>query len=63
MNTEKIKQLIENSKLSKHQIAEKTGVNHSVIYRLCSGETKEIKITTAFKLADVLGVDVNEFRR
>lgn len=62
MNTKKIKELIDNSKLTRHQIAQRVGVNHSVIYKIYDGTTKEIKISTAFKLADALGVDINEFR-
>lgn len=62
MNTKKIKELMDNAELTRHQIAQKVGVNHSVIYKIYNGSTKEIKISTAFKLADALGVDINEFR-
>lgn len=63
MNNKKIVQLIDESPLSRNQIAKAVGVNHSVINRIYSGETKDMKMSTAFKLADVLGVDVNEFRK
>lgn len=62
MNTKLIKTLMDKSELSRHQLAQKVGVNHSVIYRIYSGKTTEIKLSTAFKLADALGVDINEFR-
>lgn len=32
------------------------------LYRLLSGEREDVLLSTAFKLADVLGVDFNEFR-
>lgn len=32
------------------------------LYRFLSGKRKEVYLSTAFNLADTLGVDVNEFR-
>lgn len=32
------------------------------LYRLLSEKHKDVTLTTAFKLAEALGVDINEFR-
>ena len=63
INIKKIIQLINNDSRSLYQIAKDAGIDYALIHRIMSGKTKKnIWLDTAFKLADALGVDVNEFR-
>lgn len=48
--------------LNAYQLSKRTGLNHVTIGRLIHGEGKTMYLSTAFKLADVLGIDINEFR-
>lgn len=46
-----------------YQLAKDAGVDYALIHRLVNGKVKKnIWLDTAFKLADALGVDINEFR-
>lgn len=56
-------ELLKNDGRSMYQIAKEVGINPSSMSRIFRGEQKSLNLTTAFKLADVLGVDVNEFRK
>lgn len=62
MNKEKLKQLIEQSGKTIHQIQEAAGMSSGSVYKLLSGKSKDVELKRAFKLADALGVDINEFR-
>lgn len=57
-----IKQKIINSGLTKRQVALKAGINVQNLYNFLNGRLKSMDVNTAFKLADALGVDINEFR-
>ena len=60
---EKIKTLIGKDERSLYRLAKDAGVDYALLHRLVSGKVKKnIWLDTAFKLADALGVDVNEFR-
>ena len=60
----KIQQLISEDPRSLYQIAKDADLDYALIHRLIKGKVKKnIWLGTAFKLADVLGVDVNEFRK
>lgn len=61
MDKEKLRLLIKNSQKSINSIQEETGMKSGALYRLLSGEREDVLLSTAFKLADVLGIDVNEF--
>lgn len=63
LDREKIRTLIKRSKLSKRQIAIKAGINVHNLYKYFNGDLKGMNADTAFKLADALGVDINEFRK
>ena len=61
---DKIKSLIIKDGRSLYAIAKEADLDYSLIHNICSGRTKKtIRLDTAFKLADGLGVDVNEFRK
>lgn len=62
MNKEKLKQLIKQSGKSINAIQVEADMKAGALYRLLSGKHKDVTLTTAFKLADALGVDINEFR-
>lgn len=57
-----IKQKIINSGLTKRQVALKAGINVQNLYNFLNGRLKSMDVNTAFKLADALDVDINEFR-
>ena len=59
---EVIKNLIDKSGSTKRQIALKAGIKSQNLYNFLNGKLKSMDVNTAFKLADALGVDINEFR-
>lgn len=59
----KIKQLIKESGKSTRQICIEAGFDTGAMSRIINGKNKDIKLSNAFKLADALGVDINEFRK
>ncbi|AXY24934.1 hypothetical protein CL176_02220 [Suicoccus acidiformans] len=63
LNNKVVQHLVSETGLSINKLAKSIGVDHSTIIRLCNGESKDMKLSTAFKLADALGVDINEFRK
>lgn len=62
MNREIIKNLIKNTGLTKRQIALKANISPQNLYNFLNGKLSSMDVNTAFKLADALGVDINEFR-
>lgn len=62
LNREIIKKLIKNTGLTKRQIALKANISPQNLYNFLNGKLKSMDVNTAFKLADALGVDINEFR-
>lgn len=62
MNVKKLNELVEQSGKTIRQIQIEAGLNSGQLYRILSGVTKDITLTTAFKLADALKCDVNDFR-
>lgn len=59
----KIQQLIGEDPRSLYQIAKDADLDYALLHRLIKGKVKKnIWLETAFKLADALGVDINEFR-
>lgn len=63
MDKEKLKALVDQSGKTIRRIQIEAGLNSGQLYRILSGVNKDITLSTAFKLADALGVDVNEFRK
>lgn len=58
----KIAELLDKSNMKPYTLSRKAGVDAAMVYRLIEGSQKDIMLSTAFKIADALGVDVNEFR-
>lgn len=58
----KFREIVNKSNLTPRQIALKAGVTHPTVYNWMNGKAVNPTLKTAFKLADALGVDVNEFR-
>jgi len=50
------------SGLSRFELSKRTGVAYSVIHRFMA-EERDLKLTTASKLADVLGLELRPARR
>lgn len=63
MNIKKLNELVEQSGKTIRQIQIEADLNSGQLYRILSGVTKDITLTTAFKIADALEVDVNIFRK
>ena len=63
MNVKKLNELVEQSGKTIRQIQIEADLNSGQLYRILSGVTKDITLTTAFKIADALDVDVNIFRK
>lgn len=49
--------------ITAYEVAKRAGLTRQAIYAIRDGRKKDITLTTAFKLADALGIDVNEFRK
>lgn len=58
----KIRELLIKSKKTLNKISTETGIVHSKLYKIKNGQQHGLKLQDAFKLADALGVDINEFR-
>lgn len=58
----KIDQLLDKKNMTPYALAIKAGVDPAMIYKLISGKQLDVLLSTAFKLADALEVDINEFR-
>lgn len=58
----KFSQLLDGKKIKPYTLAMKAGVDPAMVYKLVSGKQTDILLSTAFKLADALEVDINEFR-
>lgn len=55
--------LIKSDERSLYQLSREAGLDYALLHRLVNGKVKKnIWLDTAFKLADALGVDINEFR-
>lgn len=62
MDKGKLKKLIEKSGKTVNMVQVESGMKAGSLYRLLSGKSKDVTLSTAFKLSDALGVDINEFR-
>ena len=62
INRELIQNLVNESGLTKRQIALKANISVQNFYNYLNGRLKSMDVNTAFKLADALDVDINEFR-
>lgn len=49
-------ELIKNKGLTNYKVAKKAGIGQSTIHEIVNGNRKEIRLSTAKKIADVLDV-------
>lgn len=59
---DKIQKQLDKRNKTAYWLSKKTGISESRIYALRKGSTKEISFNKVIKIADALGVDINEFR-
>lgn len=58
----KLSKIIIEKGTTPYKLSKKAGVDHAAIYKIIQGKQKDIMLQTAFKIADALEVDINEFR-
>lgn len=63
LNRDIIQKKIDSSGMTKRQVALKAEINVHNLYNFLNGRLNSMDVNTAFKLADALGVDINEFRK
>ena len=57
-----VSQLLDEKNMTPYALAMKAGVDPAMIYKLMTGKQTDVLLSTAFKLADALEVDINELR-
>lgn len=60
MENKNLKELIKSKNLTYRQVSELSGVPAATINRICTGKHNNPKIDTIRKIADALGVTVND---
>ena len=60
--SEVIKNRMQEKEFNANNLSKKSGVTNAAIHYILNGKFKNITIQTAFKLADALDMDINEFR-
>lgn len=63
LDRNKIKKLIKNSGGSTRQIALTAGISPQNLYSYLNGRLESMELITAFKLADSLGVKLDDLRK
>lgn len=56
-------EMIEERGYTQSRLARESGVSRQSINRIIAGEVKDPRLPLAFRLADVLGVPLDEFKR
>lgn len=56
--SDKLYEIIKEKNISIHELANKSGVHHSGIYRILKNENKNPGIYTIKKIADELGISI-----
>lgn len=62
INKIKLQHIVSYSNKSLNQLGKEIGVSHTTLTRIVNGNQEDMKFSTACKLANALGVDINEFR-
>lgn len=60
---EKIEILLAEKKMTKYKLAKKAGLNQNSLIDLKKGRKKSLKFDDVVKIADVLDVSLDEFRK
>lgn len=56
----KLQQELDKQSKSKYWISKKTGIAENNIYKICKGESKQIKLDTLNKLIEALDCDLTD---
>ncbi len=59
---EQLREVIRRSRLTRKQVADRTGISYSVIHGFMSGE-RSMTLDTASKVADLVGVELRPVRQ
>lgn len=59
----KIEELLAKKKMTKYELAKKAGLNQNSLIDLKQGRKKSLKFDDVVKIADVLDVSLDEFRK
>lgn len=59
---DKLQHIVDLKGINPYQLSQRMGVSPTQVHKILTGKSKDMKLSTAFKLADALGVDINEFR-
>lgn len=60
---DKLKRKIEEKQIKIHKMAKEVGIHHSEIYRILNGQRRNPGVYTVKKIADYLGVTIDELLR
>ena len=60
MDTIRLRQLMKEKGISIYRLSQMTGIRDGVLGRVVNEKTKDPRISTVSKIADALGVDINE---
>lgn len=60
---ELIEKYLKEKKITIYELSKRSGITRQGLYALRSGQAKTLSLENAFKLADALEVDINEFRK
>lgn len=58
----KLERIIDDREMTIYQLSKVTGIGVGVFYNLKSGRKNDIKLRTAIKIADTLGISLDELR-
>lgn len=58
----KLEVIMKSKRIKASELFKLSGVKHPTIYNYLNGRQKDLYLSTAGKLADALGIDVNELR-
>ncbi len=59
---DKIEALLIEKKMTKYELSQKAGLNQNCLIDLKKGRKKSLKFDDVVKIADVLGVSLDEFK-
>lgn len=58
-----LQRIVKESKLTPQEIAQKANIDYTIIYKIMSGQRKDMYLSTAIKIADALSISLDEFKK
>lgn len=55
------KEMLEKKEKTMFQIAKETGLGVATVHEIVTGKRKGVRVETALKISDALGIDIREF--